>query len=125
MSAEPAPAAASLSDPLTPASQERLARQLQALSQLVESLTYRLLDLEERVAAQALQLQSLQAQAAAAGDGEETTLRLDDTEERLSQLEMLLNGLDTSALTAQPQPLDPPFPEEPEQLFMDEQEPAA
>lgn len=122
MSAEPAPAAEPRSAPLTPASQERLARQLQALSQLVESLTYRLLDLEERVAAQARQLESLQEKATTAAVDEETTLRLDDTEERLSQLEMLLNGLDTSALATQGQSLDPPFSDEPEQLFMDEQE---
>lgn len=74
----------------------RLADQLQTLSELTESLTYRLLELEEAVAGLDQQLQSLQhSHAADAGLlAEGTELRLDDTEERLSRLEALLGGLE-------------------------------
>ncbi|MEB3276624.1 MAG: hypothetical protein VKM92_06625 [Cyanobacteriota bacterium] len=74
----------------------RLADQLQTLTELTESLTYRLLELEEAVAGLDQQLQSLQrSQAADAGLlAEGTELRLDDTEDRLSRLEALLGGLE-------------------------------
>ena len=70
----------------------RLADQLQVLSQVAETLTFRLLDLEERLAGQELQLQPL-LHGGAAGSGliaEDTALRLAETEDRLAQLESLL-----------------------------------
>jgi len=70
----------------------RLADQLQVLSQGAETLTFRLLDLEERLAGQELQLQPL-LHGGAAGSGliaEDTALRLAETEDRLAQLESLL-----------------------------------
>ena len=136
------------SEPLKPASSAqpvlRLAGQLQSLSELTESLAFRVLELEERLAAQDLRLQSwMQADAQAAGPAADTELRLDDTEERLARLESLLSGLEgpgaarqgagVTALHQAASPLagegflagDPPpeelFYEEEEQPFMDEQ----
>lgn len=109
----------------------RLASQIQSLSELTESLAYRLLELEERLAVQELKLQPLLQTAGTAQHGEsaDTELRLDDTEERLARLEALLSGLAGSASTAPAQsaavlPLhsdsDETFYEEGEQPFMDE-----
>jgi len=114
----------------------RLAGQLQSLSELTESLAFRLLELEERVAAQDLRLQAwLRSDAQASGPAADTEVRLDDTEARLERLEALLSGLNGSgtarpggSMTALPQPTDPLgsgsaddlFYEEEEQPFMDE-----
>ena len=113
-----------------PSEEERLAQQLHTLSQVAETITYRLLELEERMAAQELRLQAVQAEvqaevggAACLSDG--AALRFDETEERLSQLESLLNGIDSAPESRHLQPLesiDGPFLEEPEQPFMDDQE---
>ena len=83
----------------------RLAEQLRVLSELTETLTYRLLELEERLASQELRVGPLLDVAAADPVGaalvqEEMELRLDDTEERLSRLEGVLNGLDSPVLAA-------------------------
>jgi hypothetical protein len=117
---------------------ERLAEQLNTLSQVMETLTYRLLELEERCAAQELQMRAFTERREAGTElGEETEWRLDDTEQRLQQLESLLSGLDGTAVTRHLQPvrqedreiavsgqaaMDGPFLDEPEQLFMDEAE---
>lgn len=135
---------------------DRLATQLNVLSELLETITYRLLELEERVAAQDLRIQAIHDQlqdpaAAAVGLSDDAELRLDDTEERLNQLEALLNGMASpdgaaAARHLQPVPLQQPgglgsdpaaagnagpedstgpedsFPEEGEQPFMDELE---
>lgn len=119
----------------------RLADQLQTLSELIESLTYRLLELEEKVGAVDLRLQPLldsrSGESALLAD--DTELRLDDTQERLSRLESLLAGLESASIEnagqADPQQAlfdpEPHFPEEDlEQSFLDEQpaflgEPAA
>lgn len=103
----------------------RLADQVQALSELTESLTYRLLELEEKVAALDLTLQPLMQQSLGQGDATaqlvaETELRLNETEERLARLEVLLSGIETVA-----QADDHVEPEvgpevEPEQLFLDD-----
>ncbi|MEB3354326.1 MAG: hypothetical protein VKM34_08840 [Cyanobacteriota bacterium] len=76
---------------------QRLADQLQTLSEVAETLTFRLLELEERLAAQELKVQSLlEAQGGALGDmAEDTELRLGDTEDRLARLEGLLSGLES------------------------------
>jgi chromosome segregation ATPase len=123
---------------MAPEAAERLSVQLSTLSELLETITYRLLELEERVAAQDLKIQGLEEQlldpaAVASGLSDDAELRLEDTEERLSQLEALLNGMGSPAGAAaarhlQPVPhqveemvaSDDPFPEEGEQPFMDE-----
>lgn len=82
----------------------RLAEQLQSLSQVAETLTYRLLDLEERLNAQeACSLERLQAESsAAAHQAEETELRLLETEDRLERLEILLGGEEARSNAAPP-----------------------
>ena len=69
---------------------DRLAQQLQALSQVLETLTYRLLELEEMVALQEQSVRALQQQGSAAASSNAAALRMDDTEQRLSNLESLL-----------------------------------
>lgn len=121
---------------------DRLATQLNVLSELLETITYRLLELEERVATQDLRLQAIVEQlpdpaASAAAISDDAELRLEDTEERLSQLEALLNGMASPAGAvsarhlqsvppssggAEAAALEDPFPEEGEQPFMDELE---
>lgn len=75
---------------------QRLADQLQTLSEVAETLTFRLLELEERLAAHELKLQPLLAGAGSSAelDGD-TELRLGDTEDRLARLEGLLSGLES------------------------------
>jgi uncharacterized coiled-coil protein SlyX len=74
----------------------RLADQLQVLSQVAESLTYRLLELEERLERQeqviAERLDEVAVREAAHGDAIDH--RLDDSEERLAGIEAVLQGLD-------------------------------
>ena len=127
--------------------QHRLGEQLQALSQVSEALMFRLLDLEERLAAVEQQLGSLQARedqtppGLAVDTGEILAL----TEERLARLEDLLSGrrqplgglgnsafgleagslaaraaINQVASPAEPEDSFDPFPEEEEQAFMDE-----
>lgn len=121
----------------------RLSEQLHALSRVAETLTVRLLELEERLVGQQERLQPL-LEAAEAADPERSEAidrRLDDTEQRLAQLEELLRGRPTlrplpglrrssssgqEAFAAESFGQDPfaeaidPFPEEGEQPFMDE-----
>jgi hypothetical protein len=100
---------------------QRLADQLQTLSELTESLTYRLLELEEKVAALDLRLEPVLERAAAAAPvlADDTELRLDDTEERLARLETMLSGLAELPRSGE---ADPHFPDEDvEQNFLDEQ----
>jgi hypothetical protein len=80
----------------------RLAEQLRVLSELTETLTYRLLELEERLASQELRVLPLLEGAGGDPAGaavlqDEMELRLEDTEERLSRLEGVLSGLETPA----------------------------
>ena len=128
--------------------QHRLGEQLQALSQVSEALMFRLLDLEERLAAVEQQLGSLQAREDQTPPGlaVDTDEILALTEERLARLEDLLSsssrqplaglgnsafGLEAGSLAARAaikavaSPAEPedsfdPFPEEEEQAFMDE-----
>ncbi|MFN9618910.1 MAG: hypothetical protein ACK55X_04245 [Synechococcaceae cyanobacterium] len=121
----------------------RLSEQLHALSRVAETITVRLLELEEKLLLQQERLQPL-FEAAVAVDSdrsEQIDQRLDDTEQRLAQLEELLHSrstlrpltglrrpgasrLDDFAAESRDQescagPIDP-FPEEGEQPFMDE-----
>lgn len=111
----------------------RLVEQLNALSQLTETLAFRLVELEERLAASEQLLQPLLEAGMTAPQAEATELRLEDTEERIARLESLLNGAGASGqargwsplptgLSREPEPLDDPDPflEEGEQPFMDE-----
>lgn len=84
------------SDPTPQDGLRRLADQMQSLSQLAETLTYRLLELEERAVATELRLESLlNSQNPNAGLATaETGLRLGETEERLTRLEALLSGFE-------------------------------
>lgn len=108
----------------------RLADQLRTLSEVAETLTFRLLELEERLAAQELKVQPLlESQTAALGlIAEDTELRLGDTEDRLARLEGLLSGLESPGAARHLQPvqmlpqdtfLDDSLPEE---AFLEEEE---
>jgi len=110
---------------------QRLADQLRTLSEVAETLTFRLLELEERLAAQELKLQPLldsQASAAQTQIAEDTELRLGDTEDRLGRLEGLLNGLDSVGAARHLQPVQvlsqDTFLEDSrqEECFLDEEE---
>ena len=78
---------------------QRLADQLRTLSEVAETLTFRLLELEERLAAHELKLQPLLESPSAAQGlmADDTELRLGDTEDRLARLEGLLSGLESPA----------------------------
>jgi hypothetical protein len=131
----------------TAASLHRLADQLQLLSELTESLTYRLLEVEERLELHEQQWQDQLQEGGDPAQSEEMELRLMETEDRLSRMESLLKGLEHGGGERRATPLrsrdwgnpavlesavasakeliaDPQeelFPEDGEQLFMDEQ----
>lgn len=137
MSASASPANGSL--------QLRLSEQLQALSLVGETLTLRLLELEERLAGLEAQLEGLHQQQSSSASSESTDV-LAATEERIARLEDLLNeqsparhiqGLGSTATVhplhrpqaeaaedssdfSEPELELHPFPEEEEQPFMDE-----
>jgi hypothetical protein len=129
--------------------QQRLSEQLQALSQVGETLTLRLLELEERLGGLEEQLLELDSRSEGQGDlAADTGELLAATEERIARLEDLLTGpspaMGTGSGRLQPLPLrrlDPsapaglhdegspegepdleldPFPQDEEQPFMDE-----
>lgn len=108
----------------------RLTHQLNTLSEVVETLTYRLLELEERLAASEGRLAAIAATDQTASAASETVgLRLEDTEERLLRIEAMLTAPQAhpprdwgDAFGAEQQDLDGPFPEEGEQRFLDELE---
>ena len=123
---------------------QRLADQLQTLSEVAEAITFRLLELEERLAAQELRLEPLlEGQADSQGVlADETELRLDDTEDRLARLEGLLKGIENQGVGRHLRPVvapqlahaqealqdsflddslaEEPFLDEEEQPFLDE-----
>ncbi|TVS06840.1 MAG: hypothetical protein EA413_02785 [Cyanobium sp. PLM2.Bin73] len=127
----PTPSPLRLPTPPAPEASQRLAQQLHTLSQVVETLTYRLLELEDRLSVQDRHLQDLAEAAqpdlgmAAAAQG-----RLKDTEERLKRVEGLLTGIEPATVSpagpagraAGVHDIDGQFPEEPEQPFLDELE---
>ena len=118
-----------------PISSQRLADQLQALSVLAESLTIRVLELEERLLAQERRAHPGED----AASRQELELRLEDTDQRLLRIEALLHDLERPAPSRHLQEVPRPtahqapgarpsstpgeeiFPEDGEQLFMDEQ----
>ncbi len=113
---------------------QRLVAQLNALTQVTEALAFRVVELEETLAATEQLLEPLLEAVPAADHCDSTELRLEETEERISRLETLLRG--AGALTPARHPgvgvritatLEPPsrddselFIEEGEQAFMDE-----
>lgn len=121
---------------------QRLGEQLQALSQVSETLTVRLLELEERVVEIEHRFERLLDEARLEGEpGPGTTSEmLALTEERIARLEELLEGTPVAAVRSAPSVLPfprteghrsvndaaegefaaDPFPEEEEQHFMDE-----
>lgn len=123
--------------------QQRLSEQLQALSQVGETLTLRLLDLEQRLEALELQLSNPVEAGASTGDEDGTLELLSNTEARIARLEGLLQEQPWNQRDAEPEAaprhleavseadmpdslanddnadLDP-FPEEAEQPFLDE-----
>ena len=102
---------------------QRLADQLQTLSQVAEILTFRLLELEERLTVHEVRLEQLLEGATASGApmAEATELRLVETEDRLARLESLLKGVAVQASY-----LDEPLAEDEfiaeEEPFLDDQE---
>ncbi len=112
-------------------SAERLVVQLQTLSQVVETLTYRLLEMEERLTAHEHGVLALREDLATTVFSEEAEQRIDDTEKRLANLESLLSGFGSHHRSSRhleavgrdhriDASFEQPFMEEPEQLFMDE-----
>ena len=83
----------------------RLSKQLEMLSELAESLTYRLLELEERFAVQDHQLTSRQraAEQSHSQAAEAMEERMLETENRLGRLDDLLRKVEPR--TAPPPPL--------------------
>jgi hypothetical protein len=108
---------------------QRLVEQLQLLSEVSETLTYRLLELEERLAEGERELAQLRDQAQVAAElppGVEGWL--EETDERLARVEELLrrgggrsSGGDGNAARPLKAVAPDPFPEEEEQVFLDEQ----
>jgi len=102
---------------------QRLADQLQTLSEVAEILTFRLLELEERLTVHEVRLEQLLVGALTSGApmAEGTELRLVETEDRLARLESLLKGV-----AAQAPYQDEPVCEEEtvaeEEPFLDDQE---
>ena len=93
--------------------QQRLSEQLQALSQVGETLTLRLLELEERLGGLEEQLLELDSRSEGQGDlGADTGELLAATEERIARLEDLLTGqagaIPSSRGRVQPLPLRRP-----------------
>jgi hypothetical protein len=124
----------------------RLVEQFRCLAEVAEQLTYRLVDLEERLAEQQHLIMAIRQECMAADHGHPWQERLDQTDLRLAQIETLLEGMGAprslrgsslrSGLAPAPVPaelagLGPGqdrdasvaghvFPEESEQPFMDD-----
>jgi hypothetical protein len=124
----------------------RLVEQFRCLAEVAEQLTYRLVDLEERLADQQRQMVAIRQEGMAADHGHQWQERLDQTDLRLAQIETLLGGMggqrSLRGLSARPAPVtslvsggvaglgpspdgdvlvaEDIFPEEMEQPFMDD-----
>jgi hypothetical protein len=96
--------------PLSEDASLRLADQLQVLSQVAEALTYRLLELEERLEGHDERIgERLQEVAGLeAAHGVAMDQRLGDTEERLARIEAALRGLDRNGGSRHLQAVQPP-----------------
>jgi hypothetical protein len=96
--------------PLSEDASLRLADQLQVLSQVAEALTYRLLELEERLEGQEGRIGERLQEAAGleAAHGMAMDQRLGDTEERLARIEAALRGLDRTGGARHLQAVQPP-----------------
>jgi hypothetical protein len=129
------------SSPAVPTWTQRLVEQLQLISEVSETLTYRLLELEERLAEGERELAQLRTQAQASPELPSAVESwLEQTDERLARVEELLRrgegrssgpvrplvavspALSRPGAAAGDEELDPdPFPEEGEQPFLDDQ----
>lgn len=88
----------------------RLADQLQVLSQVAEALTYRLLELEERLGGHEDRIGARLEEVAdhEAAHGAAMDERLGETEERLARIEAALRGLDRTGTSRHLQAVQPP-----------------
>jgi len=86
------PPAAEVSLSLSANAVTRLVEQFRCLAEVAEQLTYRLVDLEERLADQQRQMKAIREEALAADHGHQWQDRLDQTDLRLAQIETLLGG---------------------------------
>ena len=71
----------------------RLVEQFRCLAEVAEQLTYRLVDLEERLADQQRQMLAIRGEGLAADHAHLWQERLDQTDLRLAEIESLLGGL--------------------------------
>jgi len=76
---------------------QRLAYQLHQLSEVTEAITWRLLELEERLGAQEHQLGKLEEETDSVESGSGAAMaavasRLEDTDQRQARIEMMLRG---------------------------------
>jgi chromosome segregation ATPase len=108
---------------------QRLVEQLERLGELSETLTFRVVELEERLAAQQARIEAT-SEGLRSGD-DQLEERLGASERRLARVESLLRRFDSGGRSPQLEALGPPalqqeplerdpFPEEGEQPFMDE-----
>ncbi len=95
----------------------RLADQLRALSEVTETLTFRLLELEERLLIQEHQAQDLIDGPQVA---EATEFRMAETEGRLSRLETVLRGVAASSPARQLRPVQAADQIEQESFLVDD-----
>jgi hypothetical protein len=140
------PKAAEVSPSLSAQALTRLVEQFRCLAEVAEQLTYRLVDLEERLAEQQQFIMAIREESMAADHGQRWQERLDQTDFRLAQIETFLGGTGASrslrGLSSRPGLVPSPvpaglaglgpgldgdasiaghiFPEESEQPFMDD-----
>jgi len=89
------PNAAEVSPRLSAQAITRLVEQFRCLAEVTEQLTYRLVDLEERLAEQQQLIMALREEGMAANQGQKWQERLDQTDFRLAQVETLLGRMGT------------------------------
>ena len=87
------PNAAEVSTSLSAQAVTRLVEQCRCLAEVAEQLTYRLVDLEERLAEQQQFIMAIREECLAADHGHPWQERLDQTDLRLAQIETLLGGM--------------------------------
>jgi hypothetical protein len=87
------PNAAEVSPSLSALAVTRLVEQFRCLAEVAEQLTYRLVDLEERLAEQQQFIMAIRQDCMAADHGHPWQERLDQTDLRLAQIETLVGGM--------------------------------